>query len=410
MGSRANGGYKDTAVGILALVAFGYPMNAASTLPPVTFWLPKPMNVYSSLFRCLAANGRVDLRVFYWGRGRADLFDDGETGMRRVWNESLLEGYPSEWCTDQFGGGFRAGWAWGGRRRGIGVLAGTEHAFSRGLLAGAWLRRSRVLLRYDATLAGRYGSPARDRVRRVALRLLFGRSFRLGYTSRDTREYLLHYGARETQLWRFPYLVDHDLIQREIRAISPGQAERRRTMGIPTNAVVVVAALKFNDREAPLDLIDGFALTRHPDLRLVLVGNGPLLAEVKARVGATCPGRVILAGFLPYPELLRHYGLADIFVHPAHLEVWGVSVNEAMVAGLAVVASDSVGAARELIRSGENGLLYPVGAADALAEALDRLAGDPGLRRRLAAAGAATIAELAPACWAERLEALAVEP
>jgi glycogen(starch) synthase len=59
-----------------------------------------------------------------------------------------------------------------------------------------------------------------------------------------------------------------------------------------------------------------------------------------------------------------------------------------MVVGLPVVASD-VGGIPEVVRHGETGLLVPPGDADCLAEALDRLVGDPHLRARLSAAARA---------------------
>ena len=378
--------------------------------PQIAFWLPKPMNVYSPLLRELARAGRVDLRVVYFGDGRRDLFDDGETGARKIWDASLLDGYPSVWTRDSALAGFRAASTQAaGGRFGIGVLAGTQHVFLRGVLMAAWLRQSRVLLRYDATLEERYGSFGRDIVRRVALRVLFSRLFRLGYTGRDTKRYLLHYGARESQLWQFPYVVDHDMIRRELAAAATDMELRRRSLGLPADAVVVLAAVKFNERESPLDLVEGFVRSRQPKLHLVLVGGGPLQEKVADRVREMGGGRVTLPGFLPYKDLLALYAVADIFVHPARTEVWGVSVNEAMVAGMAVVATDAVGSARELIQHEGNGLIYKAGDIAALGETLDRLASDSGLRRRLAAAGREAIERLAPSALARRLEALALQ-
>jgi glycosyltransferase involved in cell wall biosynthesis len=60
-------------------------------------------------------------------------------------------------------------------------------------------------------------------------------------------------------------------------------------------------------------------------------------------------------------------------------------VNEAMACGLPIVISDMVGIYGEgdILRSGENGFVYPVGDIDALAKALDALAESETLRRRM---------------------------
>jgi glycosyltransferase involved in cell wall biosynthesis len=65
---------------------------------------------------------------------------------------------------------------------------------------------------------------------------------------------------------------------------------------------------------------------------------------------------------------------------------------EAMSMEVPVVASRITGIP-ELIEDGANGLLVPPGSASELADALERLAGDPGLRRRLGQAGRRTVDE-----------------
>jgi len=77
---------------------------------------------------------------------------------------------------------------------------------------------------------------------------------------------------------------------------------------------------------------------------------------------------------------------ADIFVLPSRFEGLPMSVIEAMLAGLPVVACDVRGPAEQVVH-GVTGLLVPPGDADALAAALQRLAGDAELRRRMGEAG-----------------------
>jgi glycosyltransferase involved in cell wall biosynthesis len=87
---------------------------------------------------------------------------------------------------------------------------------------------------------------------------------------------------------------------------------------------------------------------------------------------------------------------------PTFREPWGLVVNEAMNRGLAVIASDAVGAAAGgLVRDGENGLVVPAGERGALAGAITRLAGDPQLRARMGAAGLGDVEAYSHDAWAE---------
>jgi glycosyltransferase involved in cell wall biosynthesis len=89
------------------------------------------------------------------------------------------------------------------------------------------------------------------------------------------------------------------------------------------------------------------------------------------------------------PRLREMYAAADVLVVPSirtrtFREPWGLVVNEAMNRGLAVIASDAVGAAAGgLVRDGANGLVVPAGNSGALAAAVRRLAGDAALRAKL---------------------------
>ncbi|UGS38842.1 glycosyltransferase family 4 protein [Capillimicrobium parvum] len=87
-------------------------------------------------------------------------------------------------------------------------------------------------------------------------------------------------------------------------------------------------------------------------------------------------------------------------------EPWGLVVNEAMHQRVAVIATDQVGAAAGgLLRHERTGLVVPAGDAGALRAAIERLRDDPGLRERLAAAGAAAVAAHTPQAWAGGMSA-----
>ncbi len=87
------------------------------------------------------------------------------------------------------------------------------------------------------------------------------------------------------------------------------------------------------------------------DIKLVLVGDGPLMAELHNKYPD-----IIFAGFKTGEELAKHYASADMFIFASQTETFGNVTLEAMASGLSVVAFDHA-AASELIISGENGML-----------------------------------------------------
>jgi glycosyltransferase involved in cell wall biosynthesis len=105
---------------------------------------------------------------------------------------------------------------------------------------------------------------------------------------------------------------------------------------------------------------------------LVIVGDGPQRDDITAAIRANTQGVIHLAGYVPYKHLPIYYAMADVFIHPAHRECWGVSVNEAMVCGLPVLTADTVGAAADLVEEGVNGYSYPCGDIEALHELMRR--------------------------------------
>jgi len=85
-------------------------------------------------------------------------------------------------------------------------------------------------------------------------------------------------------------------------------------------------------------------------------------------------------------DVARLLAAADVFCLPSHFEGLPMSVIEAMLTGLPVVATDIRGP-REQVVAGETGLLVPPATITPLAEALSQLAGDPALRARMGEAG-----------------------
>lgn len=130
------------------------------------------------------------------------------------------------------------------------------------------------------------------------------------------------------------------------------------------------------------------------DAELVLVGEGPLKETLAERVPKPLRSRIFFQGFRPVEALPEEFSTADLFVLPSRHDGWGVVVNQALAAGLPVVASDAVGAARDLVADGGNGTLVPAGDATALEAALRRYASDLALLRAHSAEATKSAAEV----------------
>lgn len=152
--------------------------------------------------------------------------------------------------------------------------------------------------------------------------------------------------------------------------------------------------------EAMRDIVDDLRGEANP--LLLIVGSGPEAEDLKLQAAAlNLQANVI---FEPWADdLVSYYKTADLFLLTSNYEGWARTVIEAMACGLPVVMTE-VGLARELLRSGENGVIIPVENREALVRAIKYLHENPEKRRRIAAAGLETVKNLRPRTKEEYLE------
>lgn len=162
---------------------------------------------------------------------------------------------------------------------------------------------------------------------------------------------------------------------------------------------------QFEERKGLPYLFDAVASLSDVPTRLRLVGNGSQEEEVQARARAL--GNADVVGYLDQNELPAQLGRSRCLVLPSittplDKEPWGLVINEAMHAGLPVIATDAVGAAAGgLVRDGVNGFVVPERDADALSRALRRLVTEPALAARLGAQARADAAQFTHARMAD---------
>jgi glycosyltransferase involved in cell wall biosynthesis len=183
-------------------------------------------------------------------------------------------------------------------------------------------------------------------------------------------QYFQKYGARPEQIFYVPNEPDYSTIEN----ISPELINKiQDEFGFnPSRHRIIYSGRLIPIKRVDL-LLDAFAsiADQRPDWDLVIAGSGPLETELKNRLPERLTSRIVWAGFIDSTEKMSAlYKCCDVLVLPSDYEPWALVINEAACAGLAIVSSDVVGAAAELVCDGVNGRLFRASDNESLIQAL----------------------------------------
>jgi glycosyltransferase involved in cell wall biosynthesis len=160
----------------------------------------------------------------------------------------------------------------------------------------------------------------------------------------------------------------------------------RQALGIPSGAPVIGTVGRLTPVKRQELLIRAFAQVRErvPQAHLLLVGDGPLRAQLQALANQLGAAETIhFVGYQPEPQQYLH--LIDVFALTSASEGIPQALLEAAAAGIPGVAS-RVGGVPEVVEHGRTGLLVPFGDECALTEGLLSLLADPNVRQRMGSA------------------------
>jgi glycosyltransferase involved in cell wall biosynthesis len=166
-------------------------------------------------------------------------------------------------------------------------------------------------------------------------------------------------------------------------------AERDRN----TDGLEFLSAARLTQAKGHVVLLQALELLSRRGLavRLTIVGEGPKRGELEQLARELGVARRIrFEGAVGRERIHEYYRRADAFCLPSFAEGVPVVLMEAMAMELPVVATDVMGV-RELVEDGVNGLLVRPSRPDLLADAIELLAKDADMRRRLGAAGRETV-------------------
>lgn len=236
--------------------------------------------------------------------------------------------------------------------------------------------------RFDQYLAD-YGAPWLQTAALHWMRRFHNRADATLVPTRELQAFLAGEGFARVQL--LARAVDSQLF-------APAQRDRRlrAAWGLDDDGLAAIHVGRIA-AEKHLDLaVSAFRRLQQqrPKARFVLVGDGP----ARARLAHDNPD-FLFCGVQRGEALARHFASGDLFLFPSRSETFGNVTLEAMASGVATVAFD-YGAAREYLRTGENGAAVSDDAQ--FVEAAVRLALDDATRHRLGRQAARDMARLHP--------------
>jgi glycosyltransferase involved in cell wall biosynthesis len=167
----------------------------------------------------------------------------------------------------------------------------------------------------------------------------------------------------------------------------------RKDLGFGVDDFVFMFSGKMIEKKNPLLIADAFKRLSIPkSVKFLAVGDGKMKSELEQKVRETLGDGAVFTGFVNQSGLGKYYSASDAFILPsAWGETWGLVVNEAMIFGLPVIVSDTVGCGRDLVIPGKTGYIFPSGNAVALSQAMKELVEHPSRAKDMGTAGSLLI-------------------
>lgn len=184
-------------------------------------------------------------------------------------------------------------------------------------------------------------------------------------------------------------IADFDVPRAKVVVAEPGTPRAGRASGSGSATVHLLAVGTISPRKGYSVLVDALARIETHSWKLTIIGDltrvPQATEDLRRRIEANgLADRISLAGALAAADVLAAYDRADVFVHPALYEGYGMVLAEALAHGLPIVASTG-GAAAHTVPDGAALKVAPADTA-ALASALERIVSRPDLRAELSEA------------------------
>jgi len=340
-----------------------------------------PIQYNAPLFKLLAERKNIDIKVFYtWGESVLEKKYDPGFGKVIEWDIPLLEGYEYEFLKNV------------SKDKGSHHFKGIDNPqiiqkindfTPDAILIYGWSFKSHlhvlrhykrkipIIFRGDSTLLNET-NPFKSFLRKTFLNWVYSFIDFALFVGKRNYEYYKKFGIDETKLVYAPHVVNNKFFERANLDILPSKNNYRIELNIPISSIVFLFAGKLEPTKDPQLLLDSYISAGLNNSHLVIVGNGILEQRLKNKFKAY--HNIHFIDFQNQSKMPYIYSMADVFVLPSKGETWGLTVNEAMANGLAIIVSNKCGCAPDLVKENENGYVFNSGNKEDLTEAIKSIA------------------------------------
>lgn len=346
----------------------------------VVFIITHPIQYYVPLLQGLSKNDALEIIVLYtWGENSVAKFDPGFNKVIE-WDIPLLEGYTYEFLnntsndpgTHHFNGIDNPD-----------IISRIKELKPDKLVLFGWSFKSHlkvlktfkgaipIYFRGDSHLLND-ASYLKNLIRKIYLTWIYKHIDYAISVGTQNKLYYKKMGLKDSQILFAPHAIDDKKFIKNDEQDLVEASIQKNNLNIPSHHTTFIYVGKFEYRKNLQTLIKAKLKLNDLPCSLILVGSGPDEAILKGM--AKSDVNIHFIDFVNQAKIPSIYKMADVFVLPSVSETWGLGINEAMDCGLAIIASDKVGSAIDLVKN--NGFIFETGNSDELSAKMKILVQD----------------------------------
>lgn len=344
-----------------------------------------PIQYHAVLWRNLEQIDEIDFEVFFCSDHGQNVSLDKEFGVAFKWDLPLKDGYKSRTFKNLgFGNGFFKYINFSlllsllFSRNDIVYFHGVNNFTAFFAFWVSKLKGSKIIIRNIAhCLDEDNNSLLKFRLKDFIYGTVFRKSTYCLYIGKHNKAFYKSFRVKDSKLIHAPHVVDNTFFQSKI--LSPEKRyQLRESLGLEKDELVLLFCGKLIPIKQPKMLLEALSLAKfNRKVTLLFVGDGVLREELEAMSNKikTANKEIKFLGFKNQTELPAIYSISDVLVLPSVRETWGLVVNEALNYSNAIIVSDHVGCAPDLVEN-KTGFVFNRNSVEKLKSVLEELVND----------------------------------